>query len=91
MRTKLFKIESPQFFFFRKTTTKNCLKIVWGFKMSCFEEDIEFNFEDLDNESILLTFEKNTGGLSSNGRAFDSHSRGRGIDTSSLHLFFFLV
>jgi len=50
MRTKLFKIESPhQFFFFRKTTTKNCLKTVWGFKMSFFEENIEFNFEGLDN------------------------------------------
>ena len=26
---------------------------------------------------------------SSHGRAFDSHSRGRGIDTSQFHLFFF--
>ena len=25
-------------------TKKNCLKTVWGFKMSFFEEDIEFNF-----------------------------------------------
>jgi hypothetical protein len=25
-------------------TKKNCLKTVWGFKMSFFEEQIEFNF-----------------------------------------------
>ena len=82
-------------------TKKNCLKTVWGFKMSFFEEQIEFNFRfslkpDVCLGSLAQMYDfrvslyKNLMNLLK-GRAFDSHSRGRGIDTSKIHVFFMLL
>ena len=41
---KFSKVLSIFLLFKGKDTKKNCLKTVWGFKMSFFEEQIEFNF-----------------------------------------------
>lgn len=44
-------------------TKKNCLKTVWGFKMSFFEEEIEFNFRfsETTSSSIYGSFRASLG------------------------------